>query len=112
MPPVVNPIKEDTLHGVTNASPFNMSGFAPSNTHLSKQSEPAQLADSLVTMCEHAKTDNVKLISDILLLQVENLSKTDRNYQHNLEIAGGSLEKIRFVRGANYLHQMSSVVKQ
>ena len=62
-------------------------------------------------MCEHAKTDNVKIISDILLLQVDNLAKTDKNYQHNLEIAGGSLDKIRFVRGANYLHQMSSIVK-
>lgn len=63
-------------------------------------------------MCEHAKTDNVKVISDILLQQVENLSKTDRTYQTNLEIAGGSLEKIRFVRGANYLHQMSDIVQR
>ena len=103
MPPVINPVKDDTIQGHTQGSPFNMSGFAPDNTHMTRFSEPAQLADSLLTMCEHAKTDNVKLISDILLLQVDNLSKTDKNYQNNLEIAGGSLEKIRFVRGANYL---------
>ena len=95
-----------------------MSGFAPSNTHLSRLSageappNAQAVSDSLLKMCEHAKTDNVKVISDILLLQVENLAKTDKNYQHNLEIAGGSLEKIRFVRGANYLNQMSNMVKQ
>ena len=92
-----------------------MSGFGPANTFVSKLSKGSELptqADSLVTMCEHAKTDNVKVISDILLQQVENLAKTDRNYQANLEIAGGSLEKIRFVRGANYLHQMSDIVQR
>ena len=31
-------------------------------------------------LCEHAKTTDVKLVSDILLSQVENLSKTDKNY--------------------------------
>ena len=109
MPPVMNPTKADkTMQG--SGSPFNMSGFAPSNTHLSRVSEPQPIADSLITMCEHAMTDNVKVISDILLQQVENLSKTDRNYQYNLEVAGGSLEKIRFVRGANYLHNMSDIV--
>ena len=44
MPPVVNPIKEDTIQQHTQGSPFNMSGFAPSNTHLSRLSagqEPA-----------------------------------------------------------------------
>lgn len=66
--------------GNTNGSPFNMSGFAPSNTHASRASEPQVIADSLITMCEHAKTDNVKVISDILLQQVENLAKTDKNY--------------------------------
>lgn len=89
-----------------------MSGFAPTNTNLSRISEPSPIADSLVTLCEHSKTGNVKIISDILLQQVENLSKTDRNYQSNLEIAGGSLEKIRFVRGANYLHNMSDIVQK
>ena len=63
-------------------------------------------------MCEHAKTDNVKVISEILLQQVDNLSKTDRNYQMNLEIAGGSLEKVRFVRQANYLSNMSDIVQK
>ena len=117
MPPVVNPIKQETMQGKTGESPFNMSGFAPANTFVSKLSKGSeqptqQPGDSLVSMCEHAKTDNVKVISDILLQQVENLSKTDRTYQTNLEIAGGSLEKIRFVRGANYLHQMSDIVQR
>ena len=116
MPPVVNPVKQETMLTKTNESPFNMSGFAPANTFVSKLSkaseQPTQPGDSLVSMCEHAKTDNVKVISDILLQQVENLSKTDRTYQTNLEIAGGSLEKIRFVRGANYLHQMSDIVQR
>ena len=90
MPPVVNPIKEDTIQNgnQTAQSPFNMSGFAPSNTHLSRLSAGDQqpppstqaVTDSLLKMCEHAKTDNVKIISDILLLQVENLAKTDKNY--------------------------------
>ena len=112
MPPVVNPLKQDTMQGNTQgspfqnstANPFNTSGFAPSQTHLSRVSEPTLIADSLISMCEHAKTGNVKVISDILLQQVDNLSKTDKNCQFNLEIAGGSLEKIRFVRGSNYLH--------
>lgn len=76
----MNPNKADmTGQGATNG-PFNMSGFAPSNTNLSRISEPSPIADSLVTLCEHSKTGNVKIISDILLQQVENLSKTDRNY--------------------------------
>jgi len=77
---------------------------------MTRISEPAAIADSLVTMCEHSKTSNVKIISDILLQQVDNLAKTDRNYQTNLEIAGFCLEKVRFVRGANYLHDMSEIV--
>ena len=63
-------------------------------------------------LCEHAKTTDVKLVSDILLSQVENLSKTDKNYQSNLEICGGSLEKIRFVRGASYISNMSEIVQK
>ena len=116
MPPVQNPQKSDmTMQGgETHKSPFNISGFAPSATNMSKLSDGQMpgnhLSDTLITMCEHAATGNVKVISDILLQQVENLSKTDKNYQQNLEIAGGSLEKIRFVRGANYLHQMSDIV--
>ena len=31
-------------------------------------------------LCEHSKTTDVKIVSDILLSQVENLSKTDKNY--------------------------------
>ena len=89
---------------------FNQSGF--NHTNMSRASEPAQIEDTLVQMCEHAKTNNVKMISDILLQQVENLSKTDKNYQHNLEIAGGSLEKVRFVRGANYMQQLSDIVQR
>ena len=37
MPPVMNPTKGERD---TRASPFNMSGFAPSNTNLSRVSEP------------------------------------------------------------------------
>ena len=119
MPPVQNPQKSDmTMQGgETHKNPFNISGFAPSATNMSKLSDGQMmpgannnLSETLINMCEHAATGNVKVISDILLQQVENLSKTDKNYQQNLEIAGGSLEKIRFVRGANYLHQMSDIV--
>ena len=54
----------------------------------------------------------MKVVSDILLQQVQNLSKTDRNYSTNLELVGGNLDKVKFVRGANYLNQMSAIVKQ
>lgn len=65
MPPVMNPMKSDTMQGKTNA--FGMSGFHASVTGISRASEPAALTDALLLMCEHAKTDNVKVISDILL---------------------------------------------
>ena len=52
----------------------------------------------------------MKVVSDILLQQVQNLSKTDRNYSTNLELVGGNLDKVKFVRGANYLNQMSAIV--
>lgn len=103
------------MGGDTYKSPFNMSGFGQTSfgqTNVSRINEPQPIADSLVQMCEHARTTNVKMISDILLQQVDNLSKTDKNYQTNLEIAGFCLEKVRFVRGANYLHDMSEIVQK
>ena len=111
MPPVVNP-RETSLGGDTYKSPFNISGFQPMATNMTRISEPTPIADSLVKMCEHSKTSNVKVISDILLQQVDNLAKTDRNYQTNLEISGFCLEKVRFVRGANYLNDMSEIVQK
>ena len=39
-----------------------------------------------------------------------NLRLTDNEWEHNLEIAGGSLDKVAFVRNASYLQQMSEVV--
>ena len=60
MPPIVNPQKQDTAHGTSSPfgnNTFNMSGF--NQTYASKHSEQAAIADSLVQMCEHAKTNNV-----------------------------------------------------
>ncbi len=67
--------------GETHRTPFGTSGFAPSVTNMSKMTEGQSPSDTLINMCEHAGTGNVKVISDILLQQVENLSKTDKNYQ-------------------------------
>ena len=66
MPPVYNP-RESGVGGDTYKSPFNMSGFDPKATNVTRISEPATIADTLVKMCEHSKTGNVKVISDILL---------------------------------------------
>ena len=42
MPPVVNPVKQETLLAKTNESPFNMSGFGPANTFVSKLSKGSE----------------------------------------------------------------------
>ena len=65
-----------------------------------------------VVLCQHSKSIDFKTISEILLAQVSNLQKTDRDWRDNLEITGGSLEQIRFVRGANYLSNMSGIVRK
>ena len=61
--------------GETKASPFGTtasvgkSGFNADDTS----------GVGLDGLCEHSKTTDVKIVSDILLSQVENLSKTDKN---------------------------------
>lgn len=100
----------------TKASPFYAGAGTTASIGASgggfDRSETIGADGSLLHLCEHSKTTDVKIVSDILLSQVENLSKTDKNYQSNLEIAGGSLEKIRFVRGASYLSNMSDIVQK
>ena len=102
----------------TRASPFNaattgsVSDTKQGFGQIDQLNETYGADGTLLTLCEHSKTTDVKIVSDILLSQVENLSKTDKNYQGNLEIAGGSLEKIRFVRGASYLSNMSDIVQK
>ena len=75
-------------------------------------SAPSEFLDNEVNLCQHSRTNDVKTISEVLLAQVNNLQKTDREWRENLEIAGGSLEQIRFVRGANYLSNMSGIVQR
>ena len=96
--------KASPFYAGTTASAVGGSGFNQLDDHSGSV--------GLDGLCEHSKTTDVKIVSDILLSQVENLSKTDKNYQSNLEIAGGSLEKIRFVRGASYLSNMSEIVQK
>jgi len=40
------------------------------------------------------------------------LKRTDLDWRANLDIAGGSLDKIKFVRGSNYLGQLSNIVQK
>jgi hypothetical protein len=39
-----------------------------------------------------------------------NLRVTDKEAKHNLEMAGGNLDQVKFVRNKNYMAQLSIVV--
>ena len=62
-------------------------------------------------MCEHSATSEVKTVYEIISAQIQSLRSTDTSWRAHLEIAGGNLDKVQFVRGANYFRQLSDIVK-
>jgi hypothetical protein len=60
-------------------------------------------ADTEIKLCQHSGTTNVQLVSNILLDQVMNLRVTDSKSDQNLDIVGGSIDKVAFVRNAKYV---------
>ena len=62
-------------------------------------------------MCAHSQTTNVNTVYEIVSAQVQSLRATDTSWRAHLEIAGGNLDKVQFVRGANYFRQMSDIIR-
>ena len=68
-----------------------------------------------LTFCgnpEHSTSTDVGTVSAILMQQVRNLKTTDEGWRQNLNIAMGNLDRVKFVRGVNYLTKMSTIVKE
>lgn len=97
MPPPLNKLSS-TPRGGSQTENFGTSSM------------PKQESAAEFSLCEHSTTSNVKVISEIVLNQVKNLRVTDKGWQENLEVAGGSLDKVQFVRNTNYLNKMSEIV--
>lgn len=72
----------------------------------------ADLLETEVLLCQHSRTTDFRTISSVLLAQVSNLQKTDKDWRDDLGLTGGSLEQVRFVRGANYLQNLSAIVQR
>lgn len=62
-------------------------------------------------MCSHSQTTDVRKVFEIVSAQVQSLRATDTSWRAHLEIAGGNLDKVQFVRGANYFRQLSDIVR-
>ena len=62
-------------------------------------------------LCQHSATTDVGKVYEIMSAQIQSLRATDTSWRAHLEIAGGNLDKVQFVRGANYVRQLGDIVK-
>ena len=51
------------------------------------------------------------MVSEIILAQVDNLKKTDEGWKQNLEVAGGGMDRVQFVRNTQYIAKLSETVQ-
>ena len=99
--------------GLSSAMSSSVAPADASQQHIPDGSRTAstifQDVDSL--MCTHSKTTDVNTVYEIVSAQVQSLRATDTSWRAHLEIAGGNLDKVQFVRGANYFRQMSDIIR-